>query len=274
MKKRGRRRGRKSKVEMLPVPYEQTKELPIALNEAQRAIVFGKTPIGEIFWRKVRGGTKVPYVQGHYVTGVLNEAFGHNWDEEYTYDTDAKTAIEIGQVLVHCRLTVRVGDKVVRKSASGGAEIDRYSTGPKKGKIISLSDDFKSAETDALKKCASKLGIARDVYRWVGDDGKVQKPEGDESQGTKDVNPRPADPAENDTDKKRVTNKLTILNQTWLRLQKLLPQIYTETKWAELWREYKTAAGKKNFPTQESQIDDLTSLLSIDLQEHMKGGKK
>lgn len=269
MKKRGKRRGKKAEVAMLPVPYEKGTELPVAMNEAQRNILACRTPTHEIFWRTIRGGQKAPYVQGNYVVDQLNRAFGHDWDVLVDRETDEKTAIEIGQIVCRGRLIVRVGPRTIIKSAAGGSAVKKS-----KGSILDLGDDYKAAETDMLKKAASKIGIALDVYRWKGDDGKVKKPEGDESPEMKDVNPRPAEPAADDADKKRIANKLTILNQTWLRLQKLLPQTYTEARWAELWREYKTATGKKNFPTQESQIDDLTSLLSIDLQEHMKGGKK
>jgi hypothetical protein len=49
-------------------------------------------------------------------------------------------------------------------TAWGTKDVARYSSGPNSGKIINLGDDMKAAETDAIKKAISYIGIADDIY--------------------------------------------------------------------------------------------------------------
>ena len=69
-----------------------------------------------------------------------------------------------GQVWVQGRLTIRnpkTFAPIVIKEQFGGADIKF-----KKGTKVPLdyANDLKAAATDALKKCASELGIASDIY--------------------------------------------------------------------------------------------------------------
>jgi len=47
------------------------------------------------------------------------------------------------------------------KEQFGGAQIKRYSQGDRKGRPVDIGNDFKAAATDALKKCASLMGVGR-----------------------------------------------------------------------------------------------------------------
>jgi hypothetical protein len=82
--------------------------------------------------------------------------FGWDWDFEIL-----EQLILHGEAIVKGRLTCRVGNKTIIKTQFGNKDVMC-----KKGTDIPLSigNDLKAAATDCLKKCASELGIASDVY--------------------------------------------------------------------------------------------------------------
>jgi hypothetical protein len=130
------------------------------LNEAQVDFLLQRTPRHEIKTRQGRGGLQFSYVEHGYVTERLNLVFGFNWDFEVT----DKQILE-DEVIVEARLTVRTpGGQTIVKTQFGGAEIKRHASGPKNGRPLSIADDYKAAASDALKKCASLLGIGLDLY--------------------------------------------------------------------------------------------------------------
>jgi len=145
----------------------ENSQLPVVFSDAQRDIVLMQTPPNEIKSRPGRGGQLVNYVEVGYVVETLNRAFGFDWDFEVVQHTFLSEASE---VCVLGRLTVRAGEYTIIKQQFGGSDVKtlRNSQTP-----VSLSDDFKAAASDALKKCASLLGIAHDVYR-----GEVAAPGG------------------------------------------------------------------------------------------------
>ena len=67
-----------------------------------------------------------------------------------------------GQIVVKGKLTVNSldGKMSIIKMQYGSAEVKKT----KDGKIMDLANDYKSAASDCLKKTASLLGIAFDVY--------------------------------------------------------------------------------------------------------------
>src|SRR5438045_1504042 len=100
------------------------------------------------------------YVEDGYVTERLNLVFGFNWD----FDIVDKQILD-DEVIVEARLTVRTpSSQTIVKTQFGGAEIKRHSSGSKSGRPLSIADDYKAAASDALKKCASLLGIGLDLY--------------------------------------------------------------------------------------------------------------
>ena len=94
------------------------------------------------------------------MTERLNLVFGFNWDFEVT----DKQILE-DEVIVEAKLTVRTpGGQTIVKTQFGGADIKRHASGAKNGRPLSIADDYKAAASDALKKCASLLGIGLDLY--------------------------------------------------------------------------------------------------------------
>lgn len=137
---------------------ELTKVEANMLNEPQLNVLLQGTPKQHIYQRKAKGGGTWNYVTGTYVKKVLNLMFGWDWDFEvvkFEYNMEVKQCIVLG------KLTVRHKDRVVIKNQFGRQDIKfkKDKTGP-----LDLGNDLKGATTDALKKCASELGIAADVY--------------------------------------------------------------------------------------------------------------
>src|SRR6476661_4215880 len=130
------------------------------LSEAQVDFLLQRTPPHEIKKRQGRGGLQFSYVEHGYVTERLNLVFGFNWD----FEIMDKQILE-DEVIVEAKLTVRTpGGQTIVKTQFGGADIKRHASGARSGKPLSIADDYKAAASDALKKCASLLGIGLDLY--------------------------------------------------------------------------------------------------------------
>ena len=130
----------------------------IVLNEKQLQILLRKTPKSHIYKRPAKGGGQWEYVTGTYIRKVLNLMFNFNWDfevVEHKFDLALKQAFVLG------KLTVRTNEKTIVKMQFGTKDImfRRNSDLP-----LDIGNDLKAATTNALKKCASELGIASDVY--------------------------------------------------------------------------------------------------------------
>lgn len=128
------------------------------LNEKQLNVLLRKTPKKYVKQRPAKGGGQWDYVSGGYVKKCLNLMFGWDWDFEIM---DEKIMIESKEVVVKGRLTCRSNGSKIVKMQYGNKDImfRRNSEIP-----LSIGNDMKAAATDALKKCASELGIAADVY--------------------------------------------------------------------------------------------------------------
>ena len=142
--------------EHLPAPTTQRQ--PVVLNGAQRSIMEQRTPQDAIRTRRGRGGRDFRYVTHAYVTRTLNSAFHLNWDFE-VLDTRIIPEDNPQEVFIRGRLTVRTKHGTIVKEQFGSAAVKRSN-----GAITSLGDDLKAAASDALKKCASLLGLALDLY--------------------------------------------------------------------------------------------------------------
>jgi hypothetical protein len=140
----------------------QKKDLGLAnidvLNTKQLQILFRKTPSKYIYQRPAKGGGKWNYVTGNYVRKVLNLMFNFNWDFEVI---EHKFDLTLKQVFVLGKLTVRTNNATIVKMQFGSKDIIF-----RKGTNVplDLGNDLKAATTSSLKKCASELGIASDVY--------------------------------------------------------------------------------------------------------------
>lgn len=142
--------------------YEEEKnELSMTttpISKDQMLKIFQRTPNEHIYSRPAKGGGQWTFVTGVYVKKILNYVFGFLWDFEIK-----DKGREGDQVWVLGRLTIKneQGVAMIVKEQFGRADVKF-----KKGTEIPLDygNDLKAASTDALKKCASELGIASDIY--------------------------------------------------------------------------------------------------------------
>lgn len=130
---------------------------PSWISEKQVIRLVQQTDPKYIFKRKAKGGGMWDYVPGWYIEKVLNYAFGWNWDFEVT-----SHGKEADQVWVLGKLTVKDDDgHTIVKTQFGRADI-KFKKDTKI--MLDFGNDLKAATTDSLKKCASLLGIASDIY--------------------------------------------------------------------------------------------------------------
>ena len=132
-------------------------------------------PGGVIPVRPIRGGAKTRYVPGWWFIKQLNALFGHFWDFEVITQEVGKE-----QLWVRGTLTVNIPGKTVierrqdgstyevhydpitiRKTQYGGSDVKKLREG---GAVMDIADDLKSAATDCMKKCATLIGLASDIY--------------------------------------------------------------------------------------------------------------
>ena len=127
-----------------------------SLNAKQLQLLLKKTPSQYVRQRPAKGGGVWHYVSGAYVRKVLNLMFGWDWDFEVLSEM-----VQNNQVIVKGKLTCRVNGKSIVKTQFGCKDIMM-----RKGtnEPLNLGNDFKSATTDALKKCSAEIGIAGDIY--------------------------------------------------------------------------------------------------------------
>jgi len=100
-----------------------------------------------------RDGT-LDYVEGHSVIARLNEAFDGRWSFEIVRHDILE---ERNEILVVGKLSA----EGVVKMQFGASRIERDETTKE---IVCLADDLKAAGTDALKKCATFLGVGLHLY--------------------------------------------------------------------------------------------------------------
>lgn len=140
-------------------------------NARQVELLVKKTPARYIKKRKAKGGGTWDFVEGTYVTKMLNLLFGFNWSHEVRDfkilgPEDGDMAIVLG------RLSVPDGaGGFIIKEQFGRAEIKRKRDGVRSP--LDIGNDLKAATTDSLKKCASLIGIASDVYGQDSFDGII-----------------------------------------------------------------------------------------------------
>ena len=118
----------------------------------------------QIRQREGKNGATLDYVEGHAIIGRLNEALAGKWSFEIL---EHRILPEADEVLVLGRLTA----EGIIKTQFGSSPLTRHR---QSGNPVSIGDDLKAAATDALKKCATLLGVALDLYQ--GSRSEVPKP--------------------------------------------------------------------------------------------------
>ena len=125
----------------------------------------------QIKQREGRDG-RLDYVEGHSVIARLNEAFEGHWSFEIMRHD---ILLERNEVLALGKLSA---DGVV-KMQFGASRIERDETS---NEIVCLGDDLKAAGTDALKKCATFLGVGLHLYGERPASRSVQRVPGQEAE--------------------------------------------------------------------------------------------
>ena len=118
------------------------------MNRALLEKPFGPAQIRQ---RKGRNGV-LDYVEGHSVIARLNEALDGAWSFEVTHHE-----VREDEVVVLGKLSA----EGIAKMQFGVSQLTREKGG---GALVSLGDDLKAAATDALKKCATFLGVGLHLY--------------------------------------------------------------------------------------------------------------
>jgi hypothetical protein len=108
--------------------------------------------------RQGHDGKQLDYVPVQHYVDRLNEGFEHDWSFELT-----SREIIGEQIVVEVKLTAAG----LTKTGLGGATITR---GDDNKTVISLADDIKTAEADALKRACRLLGVGAELYASDQDD--------------------------------------------------------------------------------------------------------
>jgi hypothetical protein len=128
----------------------------IGITQDQWNLIGATTPKDKIKQRPGRGGKTFDYVETGYIVNLLNTTFNGLWDFEIDEQEVGQT-----QVWVKGKLTVWINPELkITKTQFGGSDIKKT----QEGKPVDVADDLKSASSDCLKKCASLLGFASDIY--------------------------------------------------------------------------------------------------------------
>ena len=130
-----------------------------AVGDAERAL-YGRlaTPF-DVTFRDLRGGVELEYVTGEQVTTRLNDELGFlNWSFrvlEHGIHAEADECWVLGE------LTVMLEGRTVTRQQFGSQKVKRSRAS---GTPMDIGFDLKGAATDALKKCASLVGVG--LYLW------------------------------------------------------------------------------------------------------------
>jgi hypothetical protein len=108
----------------------------------------------EVTFRDVRGGVEVTFISGEQVVSRLNEVLGvAGWSfrvVRHDINPEADEAWALGE------LVAEIGERTVVRQQFGSQKLRRSRS---TGTPLDLGFDLKGASTDALKKCASLLGV-------------------------------------------------------------------------------------------------------------------
>jgi len=127
--------------------------ISLSREAAIRAIITQELPASYISERSGRGGKKFSYIKHGRVVQILNEAFGFQWSFEALPETLRE--LKDGGYGIFGRLTVPIRGEMVTKVDLGTKD---FVNGMLDGDLI------KSAVSDALRRCAMRLGLALNLY--------------------------------------------------------------------------------------------------------------
>jgi len=125
--------------------------MPLDLNAI--AVLTRALPKDKIQTRPGKGGLEFSYITPDFVIDTLNEAFGSEWSTRIV----SHAVFSDNVAVVGLELSVPTTDgKYVVKQQFGSCEITRG---------LDVGSAFKGAASDALKKCATLLGLGLELYK-------------------------------------------------------------------------------------------------------------
>src|SRR5437879_13617231 len=108
----------------------------------------------DVTFQDVRGGVEVTFISGEQVVSRLNEVLGvAGWSFRilrHEISPEADEAWALGEIVAE------IDGKTVTRQQFGSQKIKRSRS---TGAPLDLGFDLKGAATDAMKKCASLLGV-------------------------------------------------------------------------------------------------------------------
>ncbi len=151
-----------SEYKTLPEYEKQLKEnLMEAIGKAQAVMLLKPTPKGEKRKRLMNpsrprgaGNPEFTYVEHAYVSETLDLALLMDWD---LVVTKSERIGEEAFVEGYIEARFKNGMKIKRSGYGGAKKVNNPNQ--------SWGDVFKAATSDLLKNCASRMGVARDLYR-------------------------------------------------------------------------------------------------------------
>ncbi len=112
-------------------------------------------PFDQVHQRQGQGGRMVDYITGEQCVTRLNTILGV---DRWSFRIKHHEINEFAYMIVVCgELTVMTDEYTVIREQFGAQKIKMERDG---GAPLDIGDDYKAAATDALKKCASLVGIA------------------------------------------------------------------------------------------------------------------
>jgi len=124
----------------------------MSLSQESISILTRRLPQDKIKSRPGKAGMSFSYISPDYVIEVLNEAFVHDWDTKIVY-----SELHENTAVVGLELSVRDGDgNRVCKQQFGSCDVTRG---------LGVGEAFKGAASDAMKKCATLLGLGLELYQ-------------------------------------------------------------------------------------------------------------
>lgn len=109
----------------------------------------------EIRQREGSFGKTLDYLETHTVIQRLNEALGGDWSfhvVEHMVREDISEVIVVGKLIADEIVKMQIGSAALKRNRQSG-------------ELVCLGDDLKAAASDALKKCATLLGVGLQLYR-------------------------------------------------------------------------------------------------------------
>ena len=124
----------------------------MSLNEQAINVITRPLPKDKIKTRPGKANMSFSYITPDFVIETLNEAFQFNWNTRLVYQ-----AMHENVAVVGLELSVPAEDgSSVAKQQFGSCEVTRG---------LGIGEAFKGAASDALKKCATLLGLGLELYQ-------------------------------------------------------------------------------------------------------------